>query len=731
MSETTSPAPNPRPDSGTAPILAILDQLSETVHAPFELPVVRRAVHAAIERLPGQWSERWAERLEFSGESCGLHVTTSRNAWNAIVDQVSADAPVVIGVGDMHGFRCVLMLDLDAGQVLVFDPALHTTADDADWVALTDLRQRVVAHDDETVTWAVATPLVPCDAMSGQAEHGSHGASHDHGHHEHLGPLTRLIRMLRPEWTDIRSIILFAFTIGLLALATPITVEALVNTIAFGGLLQPVIVIASILFACLGFANILVALQTWLVELIQRRLFVRVVADLAHRLSRVQLAAFDGHHGPEMVNRFFDVITVQKVAASLLLDGTAIVLSTGIGMMVLAFYHPLLLGFDIVLVSTFAVLVFVLGRGAVPTAIAESRAKYAVAGWLEEMARHHLAFRVQAGHRFALERADSLATQYLKARQEHFRVLMRQIIFLLFLQTLSSVSLLGLGGWLVINGQLTLGQLVAAELIIAVVVGSLAKAGKHFEGYYDLMAAVDKLGHLMDLPLERRDGEHLPAVNEGVRIDLRKLSFHHENTGREIIRNLNWKIKPGECVAIYGPGGAGKSTLVDLLIGLREPTHGQIDFDGIDLRQWRLDQLRSLVAVVRGNEAFAGSIEDNIRLGRDDLTLHDIRRAIADVGLTEDIGQLPDGLRTPLVTGGLPLSDSQVQQLMLARAIVGQPRLLVLDETLDTLDPTVRDHVLACVLDESRPWTVIIVTSRLTLAAQCPRQIELLAGESR
>jgi putative ABC transport system ATP-binding protein len=713
-----------------AGVIAVLDQLAEGVHVPFDLPAVRRAVLAAIDRSPGDWRDHWSDRLKFAGESCGLHFTTGHNDWATVIDQVSADAPIVIGIEDSNGFRCVLLLDLDNGKPLVFDPFRHTTVDDAEWLSINDLRDRAIADQGGTMTWAIATPLAPCDAMSTHPALGAHTGDHHDSHHEPPSSLARLIHLLQPEWADIRSIVLFAFTIGLLALATPITVEALVNTIAFGGILQPVVVIASILFACLSFANVLVALQNYLVELIQRRLFVRVVADLAHRLSRVKVEAFDGQHGPELVNRFFDVLTVQKVTASLLLDGVGIILSTVIGMVVLAFYHPLLLGFDLLLIFTISLLVFVLGRGAIRTAIAESRAKYAVAGWLEEMARHTQAFRVQTGQRFALDRADTLATQYIKARQAHFHVLMRQIIFALILQTFSSVALLGLGGWLVIVGQLTLGQLVAAELIIAVVVGSLAKAGKHFEGYYDLMAAVDKLGHLMDLPLERRDGENLPAISGGVGIALRKLSFHH-STGREVFRDLDWTIAPGERVAVYGPGGAGKSTLVDLLIGLREPTHGQIDFDGIDLRQWRLDQLRSQVSVVRGNETFAGTIEDNIRLGRDDLSLHDIRRALADVGLSDEIGRMPDGVRTPIITGGSPLSDSQVEQLMLARAIVGQPRLLVLDETLDTLDPAVRDHVLPLILAADRPWTVIIVTSRLTLAAYCPRQIELLAEGSR
>lgn len=704
--------------------LSVLDQLAASIQAPFDLPVVRRALNAALTRHRGPWPTTWTERLKFAGESCGLHISSRGNAWDEIIEHVSAGAPVVVALDDANGFRCVLLLDQDHSRVLVFDPARHTTDDDAEWRAGSELRDRALTHADGAIPWAVATPLAPCDAMSAAPAHSASAHGHGHHGHAHPKPLTRLMRLLRPEWTDVRAVVLFSFAVGLLALATPITVEALVNTIAFGGLLQPVVVIASILFCCLSFANVLVALQTYLVELIQRRLFVRVVADLAHRLPRAQLAAFDDVHGPELVNRFFDVLTVQKVCGSLLLDGLGIVLSTVIGMAVLAFYHPYLLGYDIVLIVTIGLLIFGLGRGAIRTAIAESRAKYAVAGWLEEIARHPQAFRVQTGQRFALDRADSLATEYLHARRDHFHVLMRQIIFLLIVQTVSSAGLLGLGGWLVINGQLTLGQLVAAELIIAVVVGSLAKFGKHFESYYDLLAAVDKLGHLTDLPLERHDGESLPPATGGMGIAFRKLSFDYGH-GHDVFDHLDWVIQPGERVAMFGHGGSGKSTLVDLLIGLREPTSGQIDYDGIDLRQWRLDQVRAQVAVVRGNEVFSGSIEDNVRLGRDDLSLHDIRRALVDVGLFDDVSRMPEGMRTQLVTGGSPLSGSQVQQLMLARAIVGEPRLLILDETLDTLDPGLRELVLPKLLDPARPWTVIAVTSRLTLAAHFPRQIEL------
>ena len=246
-------------------------------------------------------------------------------------------------------------------------------------------------------------------------------------------PLARVWALLRPESGDIWIIFIFALVTGLLALATPLAVETLVNTVAFGRLLQPVVVLALMLLVFLSFSAALRALQTYVVEIIQRRLFARVAADLAYRLPRIEVEALDGRDGRELVNRFFDVVTVQKVSAQLLLDGISLVLGALIGMAVLAFYHPWLLGFDVVLLALIAFAILVLGRGAVSTSVKESKTKYRMAAWLEDVISCPIAFRHSGAAEFALDRADRLTYEYLSARKDHFRVLMRQIVFALAL----------------------------------------------------------------------------------------------------------------------------------------------------------------------------------------------------------------------------------------------------------------------------------------------------------
>jgi ABC-type bacteriocin/lantibiotic exporter with double-glycine peptidase domain len=504
--------------------------------------------------------------------------------------------------------------------------------------------------------------------------------------------------------------------------------------VALNLLVHQLLVLALVLLVCLGFAAAIRGLQTFVVEIIQRRLFARVAADMAYRLPRVRVDAYDQQYGPDLVNRFFDVLTVQKVGASLLLDGIAVVLQAVIGLLVLAFYHPFLLGFDLIVLGTISFVIFLLGRGAVRTSIRESLAKYDLVARLENIARAPIAYKFPYGHELAMDQGDALTRGYLAARQAHFRILMRQILFALGFQAIASAALLGLGGWLVIQQELTLGQLVAAELIVAVVIGGFAKLGKHLEGWYDLMAAMDKLGHLIDLRLERNDGEPLGETayssTEGASLTLHHLSYAYDGYHHEVLQGLDLEIAPGERVAIIGPSGSGKSTLADLIFGLRAPTHGDIELDGVNIRDLRLNSLREQVSLVKEPEVIEGTILENVWLGRHHIPLTEVRAALEAVGLKQELAHLPAGLHTRLTSQGAPLSLGQLRRLMLARAIVGKPRLLVLDEALDGLDLDSRRRVMNALFDRSAPWTLLVITHDQEVASECDRAVALAEGRA-
>lgn len=564
----------------------------------------------------------------------------------------------------------------------------------------------------------------------GQSSHepADHGNMHPSGQATHPTPFHRFVALLRPEGQEIRIILVLSIISGILYLATPLTADAVVNNFAFGGeqpvYVQALIVLAVFLMFLLGMLGVLRAGQEYAMELIQRRIFVRLTADLAFRLPRVPLAVLEKHQGPELVNRFFDVVTVQKSASGLLLDGINVIFSTLIGLVVLGFYHPLLLSFASVLLVLLVLVIFIPGRRAVRTSIDESYAKHAVVGWLEQIAMFPLLFRVSGAAEMACSRANQLALDYLAARKSHFRILLSQIIALLGLQAIASAALLSIGGWLVLRAELTLGQLVASELIVASIVAAMSKLGKHLESWYDALAAVDKLGYLVDLPIERETGEKPVASEKGIRVQVRGASYTPAG-GLPVLQDQDLEIPPGSTLGIVSPGGLGGSALLDILAGLREPTAGQVLLNGIDLRLWQLGELRRQVFLVRGQEIVQGSILENVRLGRPDIGIDAVNRALECVGLLAVVHRMPDGLETPLSPGGHPLTTSQRSRLVLARAIIRKPRLLLVDEALDGLEVETLEKLEAALFDAREPSTLVLVTRDPDLIRRCDHSVHL------
>lgn len=544
--------------------------------------------------------------------------------------------------------------------------------------------------------------------------------------HAHLSPLHRLIELMRADHADLWLVLGLALGSGLLALASPVTVQALVNTVTMGGMGQPLLVLSVILFFFLTFAGAVQVLTSYLVEIVQRRIFVRLAADLAYRLPRVRRDAYSHHQGVELVNRFFDVLTVQKAGSALLLDGLSTAVQTCVGLIMLAFYHPFLLAFDVILLLSISVIIFVLGRGGVATSIDESVSKYALVAWLEVIAGNMQTFKFSGGPELAAKRTDKLALAYLANKRRHYRILLRQVIGSVALYAIASTALLAIGGYLVIDGHLTLGQLVAAELIVSSALVSLIKFGKHLEGYYDLMAGADKIGYLLDLPLEPEHG--LTPLMEGpARLEIRDLSFGF-NAKRPLFSRFNLLLQPGDKVAVFGGYGSGKTLLANLLCGLRPLQKGSIEINAVELGNLRVEALRRDIAVVGGIEIIGDSLLENVRLGREQLGLDTIRQVLDAVGLSEEI--IGHNLDVELAPGGLPLSATQALLLMLARAIAGKPSLLILDAVLDDIDEDTRNRIAPVLFAADAPWTLLVLTASPNVAALCERMVSLTGADA-
>ncbi len=556
----------------------------------------------------------------------------------------------------------------------------------------------------------VAKKDLQCDPLSSSPAEEGPGE-----HHVRLSPLRRLLALLSLERRDIWTVVLFAFVSGVLTLATPLAVESLVNVVSWGIYLQPIVVLGLILLVCLGFAGVLRVLQTFAVEMIQRRQFVRIVSDLAHRFPRANQESLRGQYPRELANRVFDIMTIQKATAVLLLDGLSIVLTTVLGLVLLAFYHPFLLGFDIVLVISMLSMTWLLGRGGIRTAIEESKTKYRVAHWLQDVISFPGVFKVGGGEALAIQRTNQLTTEYLRARKRQFRVIIRQVAFAISLQVIASMVLLGLGGWLVIEGQLTLGQLVASELVVTVVVGAFAKAGKSLEKFYDVMAGMDKVGQLIDIPVDPR---HRLGTLPDRPVDVRWSELRFGGREKDPIVPSG-SVPAGRKVALVGNDMKARSALIRVLAGLQTPSQGIVQVGDVDSLYAATNYHGKLVGIAAGREVFHSTLCENVDLGRPGIGSTRVREVLAQVGLSEAVLHLRGGLLTELQTDGYPLAEHEVTQLAIARAMASSPKLLIIDGLLDRLPGQVREQILHTITAENAPWTLMIVTDREDVANAC------------
>lgn len=537
---------------------------------------------------------------------------------------------------------------------------------------------------------------------------------------EDTNPFARVTKLIELEKSDIFVIVLLTLGAGFLALAIPIAVQTLVNIVTMGGVAQPLILVSFMLFILLIFSGGLNLLEVYVVELIQRRVFVRNTLQSAAKAQSMQVSVRDSENTVELMNRFFDVSTVQKSTYQLLTKGLAAVLQAIVGSIVLMFYSFYFALAVMFLLIMAWITVKVIGRLAVQTAISESYAKYDTAAWLESIGRNLNMFKFGTSQAHAMQRADALANHYIERRKKHFATLFKQNILATFSYAAGATMMLGIGGWLVMQGQINLGQFIAAELITFTALAAFVRFVAQLEYLYDLVAGLDKLAVIHELPSERTGG-HILQPTQAYSLEANQLVL--PAIQRQRIVNLH--VESGKSLAILVDSENTKSSLAELLVGLRTPLSGIVKIDHMDIRQLDLSAMREHVAYIQHIETLEDSILTNLTLQHPETNLQQVQQVLNHLGLSEAISALPNGLDTLLMPSGAPLTNMQSRILMVARAILMEPRLIVVDGLLDGLHGAELDTVCNELEARADKWTLVVVTTNPSIAKRFNQIYEL------
>ena len=548
-----------------------------------------------------------------------------------------------------------------------------------------------------------------------------------------LTPVKRLYRLLAAEKKDIFYIYVYATLIGVLSLTLPLGIQAAIELISGGVVFSSIyVLIALVILGVLG-SGVMQVLQITIVEYLQRRVFTKAAFEFAFRVPRIKMEAVLNLHMPELMNRFFDVLTLQKGLPKLLID-----LSTGIiqilfGLLLLSFYHPFFVFFGLILIASLFTIFYTTGPKGLRSSIVESKYKYKVVYWLEEVARTLFSFKLSGNTTLPIKKTDYNVNNYLKNRSTHFGVLIQQYTYVIIFKAVVTGGLLIIGSILVVNKEITLGQFVASEVIIILILTSVEKIISYTETVYDMLTAVDKIAHVTDLPLEASGGIDIPKMqlkDMGLSLRLKDLSYTYPNNKSPSLKNINLKIDRGERVCISGPGASGKTTLSNTLAGIHTNYSGILTFNNYSLRDLDSTFLRDKIAKnVSQEDIFEGSVMDNILLGKPFASLELAIESIEKVGLSDFVNRLPEGLATPLLSGGKGFPSSVINKLILARCLAKNPELLILNDFFNDFQKSERLRMMQVLTDPKNLCTLVVISNDPLVMSACDRVIYMQDGQ--
>ncbi len=546
-----------------------------------------------------------------------------------------------------------------------------------------------------------------------------------------ITPIQRFWKLLKPDVKEVRNIHLYSIFSGLISLSLPLGIQSIVNLIQGGRINSSWVIL--IAFVTLGtiISGVFKIFQLRISENLQQKIFTKAAFEFAYRVPKIRMKELSKRYSTELMNRFFEVISIQKSLSKILIDFSSAFFIVVFSLLLLSFYHPFFILFSVILlILIYFIFIFTAYKG-MESSLQESKFKYKVVYWLQELSRSALTFKLSGKTDYPFKKTDYYVQNYLIARENHFKVLIKQYSYLIVFKTIVTIGLLAIGGVLVMNQQMNIGQFIAAEIIIIIVMVSVEKLILSIESIYDILTALEKIGQVTDIELDRDTGMNLeiPNNSNGINIEVTNLSFHHSEATKSTLTNISFQVNEGEVLLLTGDYSSGKSTLLQILSGLYKPQNGTIAYNKLPIGNLSLTSLREHVGEhLRLEHLFESTILENITLGRKKVSFKDVQWAIENLGLYDFIKTQPKGYYTKLNSQGIGLPERIIIKLLLARSIVSKPKLLLLDNTFEYLDYHTTKKIINFLLNKENKWTIILISNIDYIAQKADKIIVLEKG---
>ncbi len=544
-----------------------------------------------------------------------------------------------------------------------------------------------------------------------------------------MSPIERFKSLIAVDKKDIYQLFIYAILAGLISLSIPLGIQSIINFIQAGQVSTSWIVLVLIVVLGVAFVGILKIMQFRISENIQQKIFVRSSFEFAYRFPKIKFNQLYNFSPPELANRFFDTLSVQKGFSKLVLEVSTSALQIIFGILLLSLYHSFFIFFGIILLTLLYLIFKINFDAGLETSLKESKYKYKVAHWLQEIARNHLSFKNGKLFEFSLHKNDKLVTEYITNRESHFTVLRKQFIQLTGFKVLITAGLLIIGGMLVLNQQMNIGQFVAAEIVIISIISAVEKLFYGLELFYDVTTSLEKLGTVVDLELENNNEKQETQYyveDDAVCIEAKEISFQFPDSDTPVLKDVSLTIEKNDRILIQGENGSGKTTLLRLLARLLEPSTGTIYFNNTNYKKYCIDNYRENIGVITIDDSpFEGSIFENITCNNPDITKAEVTKLLDKLKLTNLIKSLPLGMDTQMISEGKRINSASVQKILLARCLINKPKLLFLEEPVEKLDKYSAGEIIDFLTAPENPWTLVVIAKGNYWKQKCNRIVTL------